>query len=99
MRSAMDALDSFPPGYRTQSEDTEPWAERLQFERWRSMSLAEKAQLVRELCIAQHELHLVGIALRHPEADREELELRAACQRLGRATVERALGRRLPFED
>lgn len=95
----MDRDASFPPGYRTQSEDTAPWVERLQFERWRAMSLAEKAQLLSELCIAEHELCLAGIRLRHPHAEHEELELRAACLRLGRGTVERALGRRLAFED
>ena len=42
---------------------------------------------------------LAGIKLRHPEADARELELRSACLRLGRETVERALGRRLPFDD
>lgn len=95
----MDGSAPFPPGYRTQSEDTEPWVERLQFARWRSMSLADKARLLSELCIAEHELSLAGIKLRHPHADREELELRSACQRLGRATVERALGRKLAFEE
>lgn len=87
------------PGYRTQSPDTDEWAERLQFAHWRSMELWQKAQLVSDLCNAAHRLHLRGLRDRHPAATDEELELRAACARIGRDNVEAVLGRKLPFDD
>ena len=43
------------PGYRTQSPDTDEWAERLQFEHWRSLETWEKARLVSD------RLHLLGL--------------------------------------
>ena len=80
-----------------QSRDTEPWAEARMFAYWRGLATWEKAQIVTELCRAAEELQLAGLAARHPEADEEELRLRAACVRLGRETVEAVLGRPLPF--
>jgi hypothetical protein len=79
-------------GYRTQSRDTAEWADRMQFDHWRTMTPVEKFALVDALCEDARRL-----AQRHPDADPEELRLREACQRLGRETVERVLGRPLPF--
>ncbi len=84
-------------GYRPQSRDTAEWADRMQFDHWRGMSPREKLALVDALCEDARRLALAGLAQRHPEADAEELRLREACQRLGRDTVERVLGRPLPF--
>lgn len=77
------------PGYRTQSPDTEEWAERLLFAHWRNMAPWEKAALVSELCQSLHELSLRGLEVRFPEATREALELRAASLRLGSDLVRR----------
>jgi hypothetical protein len=63
------------------------------------MSLQDKAALLSELCRAEHELSLAGLAYHFPGASPRELELRAACRRLGRDLVERALGEPLPFEE
>ncbi len=81
----------------TQSRDTEPWAEARLFEHWRGLAPWEKAEIVTDLCRAAEELQLAGLAARFPDADEEELRLRAACLRLGRETVEAVLGRPLPF--
>lgn len=87
------------PGYRTQSPDTDEWADRMLFEHWAGMEPRRKAQIVSDLCASAHRLCLAGLELRHPEASDEELQLRAACRRIGREAVERALGHSLPFED
>ncbi len=78
-------------GYVPQSPDTSEWADRLLFDHWRAMSIVEKAELVRDLCQAQHELSLAGLRARHPEASEEELELMAARLRLGDELFERML--------
>lgn len=79
--------------------DSEARANALQFEYWRTLDSVGKASLLTELCQATYRLQLVGLRLRHPEASAEELELRAACTRIGRAQVERVLGHALPFEE
>jgi hypothetical protein len=84
---------------KTQSPDTEPWAEAKLFEYWRGLQTWEKAEIVTDLCKATEELSLAGLAARHPDASEQELHLRAACLRLGRETVEQVLGGPLPFED
>ncbi|MCB9898548.1 MAG: hypothetical protein H6825_11130 [Planctomycetes bacterium] len=63
------------------------------------MTSRETCALLRALCESAHELVRAGMAARHPDASDEELELRLACVRLGRATVEQVLGRPLPFAD
>ena len=77
-----------PPGYRTQSEDTSYPAERILFERWRTMRIEDKAALVSELCRSLYRLSLAGLAARHPNESREELERRAAALWVGRDLVE-----------
>jgi hypothetical protein len=79
--------------------DGERWAEELQFAHWRRLSLSEKAGIVSDLCRAAHRVSIAGLKLRHPAAGEEELELRAACMRLGRETVENVIGRPLPFDE
>ena len=86
------------PGYYPQSRDTDEWAERIQFAHWRRLEPWEKAHLVGRLCEAAHRVHLLGLSQRFPRASQEELELRAACIRLGARVVEQVLGRRLSFD-
>jgi hypothetical protein len=57
------------------------------------------AGIVSDLCRAAHRVSIAGLKLRHPAAGEEELELRAACMRLGRETVENVIGRPLPFDE
>ena len=64
--------------------DTSMQAERLQVERWRKMSPAEKLDLVTELSKAVEELSLAGIRRSHPEDTEEECRLRLAVLKLGR---------------
>jgi hypothetical protein len=85
-----------PPGYRTQSEDTSYWAERLWFEHLRTLDARETAALVNSACRMLDELLLAGLRREHPNADDEELEWRAAARKYGREFVERFTGRTLP---
>ncbi len=71
------------PGYRTQSPDTDEWAERMLFDHWRRMQPHEKAALVTQLSEALHRLTLAGLADRFPDADANELEDRALALRYG----------------
>jgi hypothetical protein len=70
-------------GYRTQSIDTDLVAERVQFDAYRALTACEKLEIVAQLSRDSRELSLTGLRLRHPDATREELELREAGLRLG----------------
>jgi hypothetical protein len=87
-----------PPGYRTQSEDTSYAAERLLFERWRSMDPDEKARLVSSASAALHELCVAGLVQRLPGASAREIELRALALKYGKALVRDLLGVEVPDE-
>lgn len=78
---------------------TERWARQIQRERWGRLTLEQRFRVFDDLCQGTHELSLGGLRLRHPAASDEELELRAACMRIGREALEKVLGRPLPFED
>ena len=68
---------------KTLTLDTSPEVERMQIERWRHMSPAEKAAMVSGLTQATCELSLAGIRERYPDASSRELFLRLAMLRLG----------------
>ena len=63
--------------------DTSPEVERLQVERWRQMSPAEKAAIVSGLTRAVYDLARAGIRQRHPDASPREQFLRLALLTLG----------------
>lgn len=63
--------------------DTSPEIERMQIERWRQMSPAEKAAIVSGLTQAVYDLAAAGIRLRHPDASSREQFLRLALLTLG----------------
>jgi hypothetical protein len=65
------------------SLDTSPDIERMQIERWRRMSPAEKAAIVSGLTRSVHELALAGIRQRYPDASPREQFLRLALLTLG----------------
>ena len=88
-------LYSGMPG-RTGTEDTSPEVLRLQYARFRGMSPAEKLRLVSELTRSANQLAMAGLAHRHPQADRQELLLRLAVQRLGADVVAQVYGWREP---
>lgn len=58
------------------ASDTSPEIERLQIERWRAMSAADKAALVSGLTAASYELAMAGVRRRHPDASPREHFLR-----------------------
>jgi len=68
------------------------------FERWRTMSSAEKAELVGHASVALQELSLAGLEQRLPGASQRELELRALALRYGKETVRALLGVEVPDE-
>ena len=72
-----------PHRTRHQPSDTDPWAERMLFDHWRSMKPAEKGELVRKLCRSLLQTHLAGLRSRHPDATEDELRHMAARIRLG----------------
>ena len=78
--------------YRTQSRDTDPEIERIQFEHLRSLSSVEKIAMVRAACRAAETWTRAGLRLRHPDADDTELWLRAAALRLGSEVVRELYG-------
>ena len=72
------------------SLDTSPEIERMQIERWRQMSAAEKAAIVSGLTQAVYDLALAGVRLRHPDASPREQFLRLALLTLGPELARRA---------
>lgn len=72
------------------SLDTSPEIERLQVERWRQMSPAQKAAIVSGLTQAVHDLALAGVRLRYPGASAREQFLRLALITLGADLARRA---------
>jgi hypothetical protein len=82
-----------PPGYKTQSPDTEYWAERLIFDRYRTMTVLEKAKLLSDLTASVHQISMAGLRERRPGLSEEELEFEAAALRLGRDFLLQFTGR------
>jgi hypothetical protein len=77
--------------------DTAPEALERQFDLYRRMSPAEKAQLCRDASLAATAFAMAGLRQRHPDATERELLLRLAVMRLGAEVVERVYGwRRSP---
>ena len=64
--------------------DTSDDVSRAQVERWRFMTLAEKAELVASLTRATFQMMDTGIAERYPHASERERFLRRAIITLGR---------------
>ena len=64
--------------------DTAPEIERMQIERWRAMSPAQKADVVTGLTQAAYEMAFAGVRHRHPDATPREQFLRLALDMLGR---------------
>jgi len=69
------------------SRDTSPDVQRMLVARFRTMTTAEKAQLVDSLTRGCEALALAGIRMRHPDATAEELRLRLGALRMGRDLV------------
>jgi hypothetical protein len=80
---------STPERRRTLSADTSAEAEAIQIERWRGMSVREKAMLVTQLSQAADAMALAGIRAAYPHASARERFLRLAIRRLGRELAER----------
>jgi hypothetical protein len=83
-----------PAGYELQSEDSEYWAEVLQFEHWRSLDVQAKVRLLEEWNSAIHDLQIEALKREHPGSSPAELERLAAEARYGREFVAEFLGYR-----
>ena len=81
-------------GYRPQSEDTHPAIDRMLFDRLREMTPQQRMQATADMTRAMCQLSFAGLRLRYPNADDEELRMRAAALRLGRETMLRFFGER-----
>jgi len=79
-------------GYKPQSRDTSEAIDRLHFDLFRKMSLAERVAIFRGINSAMHQLARIGIGLRFPNASPEEVFLRLAATRLDRETMIRVYG-------
>lgn len=95
-RLALPPTAAAMPGYRTQSEDTGAWADRMLFEQLRSLDPRETAERVHAACRMMDRLLLAGLRREHPDASEDELELRAAALKYGVELVERLTGRIVP---
>lgn len=78
--------------YKPQSLDTSEEIDRLQFARYREMSVDEKSQIVSELNEMVQRLAFAGMRERYPNATDDEIWLRLASLRLGRETVRKVYG-------
>lgn len=72
------------------ASDTAPEIERLQTDRWRVMSPAQKADVVTGLTQAAYEMARAGVRHRHPDATPREQFLWLALDVLGRDLACRA---------
>lgn len=70
--------------------DTTPEAWAKQFELYRRMTPAQKADGIRAVTLAVNTLALAGLRQRYPGAGEPELQLRLAVLRLGEELVARA---------
>ena len=72
--------------------DTDPRIEKLQIEGYRQMSPAQKLEIVARLTVAVHQLSLLDIRRRHPDADEREQRLRLVSRFNDAATMRRVFG-------
>jgi hypothetical protein len=84
-----------PRAPRPLARDTDPWADRVLCEHWRSLDSMAKLRILSEQYRTLKRLSLAGLALRYPDDSAADLDLRAACLRLGREAVEHWSGRKL----
>jgi len=73
-----------PGGYRPQSLDTDPAAERYLFDKLRGLPPWRKAEMLSASTRAAYDLAMVGIRQRYPSATAEEARKRYAALVLGR---------------
>jgi len=73
------------------ANDTHPSIEQFQIEGYRKMTPAQKLALVSRLTAAVHQLALVDIRRRHPNAGEREQRLRLVSRWIDAATMRRLL--------
>jgi hypothetical protein len=88
----MEFAQAPPAGYELQSTDSTYWAEKLQFDHWRSLDMPGRVRLIEDWNVAIEDLQLEGVLRDHPDATAIELRRFAAEARYGPEFVERFLG-------
>jgi hypothetical protein len=78
--------------------DTTPEAYRLLVEGWRSMSVADKASLVDQMCRDVEVLAIAGICAANPGASEADIRYELARRRFGRQLANESFGRTRPPE-
>jgi len=78
--------------YKPQSLDTSEEIDRLQFARYREMSVEERLNIVAQLNAMVQRLAFDAMRERYPNATDDEIWLRLAAARLGRDTVRKVYG-------
>ena len=73
-----------PAGYRPQSPDTDPAAERYLFDKLRNLPPWRKAEMISASTRAAFDLAMAGLRQRYPTAKEPELRRRYAALVLGR---------------
>jgi hypothetical protein len=80
-------------GSRRIIDDTDPEVADRMFERWRQMSIAERAALIDRLCLEVEQLAIAGIRFERPDIDDAELRYELVRRRYGRELADAAYPR------
>ena len=78
--------------HSTRSADTCPEVEAMVLARWRLMTPADKLAEIDDLHRSVEEVAMMGIRLRHPEADDREVLVRLAALKYDRTLIVEAFG-------
>lgn len=76
-----------PPGYKTQSADTEPYVEKFVFDQLRALPMWERAKRLTALNQGLQLLAIAGIKQRNTGITEDEVRVRLLVQRFGAETV------------
>ena len=76
--------------------DTDPGAFAVLAERWRAMTIAERAELTQQLCLDVEQVARAGIASRFPAYSEVEICHELARRRYGNALADEAYAGLLP---
>ena len=80
------------PSWRSMHADTDAWAEKIQFDFFRTAPSWRKMEMAGELNSAMIALAVSGIRNRHPEASDDEVRRRLADMLLGPELANRVYG-------
>ena len=91
-------MAAMPRPHEREPSSVERWARKVQFNYYRGLTLDQRFRVLDRLWHDDHQRTLAVLRERYPAASAREIELRAACDRIGREMLEKVLGEPLPFE-